>query len=58
MMEGDWIAMPGVPLIAARDPEVDGTNAPGNGAHATEEATGPTSDEVRADRATEPLGRS
>jgi hypothetical protein len=57
-MEGDWIAMPGVPLIAAGDPEVDGTNAPGNGAHAAEEATGPTSDEVRADRATEPLGRS
>jgi hypothetical protein len=60
MMEGHWIAMPGVPLIAAGDPEVaacvegDGTNAPGDGAHAAEGATGPTFDEVRADRATEP----
>jgi hypothetical protein len=59
MMEGDWIAMPGVPLIAAGNPEVaagvegDGTNAPGDGARAAEEATGPTSDEVRIDRATE-----
>jgi hypothetical protein len=32
MMEGDWIAMPGVPLIAAQNPE----------AVAEEGATGPT----------------
>jgi hypothetical protein len=60
MMEGDWIAMPGVPLITAGDLEVaagvegDGTNAPGDGAHAAEEATGPMSDEVHAYRAMEP----
>jgi hypothetical protein len=40
MLEGDCIAMLGVPLIAAGDPEVaanvegDGTDAPGDGAHA------------------------
>jgi hypothetical protein len=50
--------MPGVPLIAAGNPEAaageegDGTNAPGDGAHAAEEMTGPTSDEARVDRAT------
>jgi hypothetical protein len=60
MMEGDWIAMPGVPLITVGDPEVvagvegDGTNATGDDAHVAEEATGPMSDEVHADRATEP----
>jgi hypothetical protein len=60
MLEGDCIAMLGVPLIAAGDPEVaanvegDGTDAPGDGAHAAEEATRPTSDEVGADKATEP----
>jgi hypothetical protein len=59
MMEGDWIAMPRVPLIAAGNPEAaagvegDGTNAPGDGSRTAEEATGPASDEVRADRATE-----
>jgi hypothetical protein len=60
MLEGDCIAMLGVPLIAAGDPEVaanvegDGTDAPGDGAHAAEEATRPTSDEVGTDKATEP----
>jgi hypothetical protein len=60
MMEGDWIAMPGVPLIAVGNPEAaagvegDGTNALGDGARAAEEATGPTSDEARVDRATAP----
>jgi hypothetical protein len=34
--------------------EGDGTNAPGDGAHAAEEATGPMFDEVHADRATKP----
>jgi hypothetical protein len=64
MMEGDWIAMTGVPLIAAGNPEVaagvegDGTNAPGDGARAAEEATGPTSDEVRVDRATTPSDKA
>jgi hypothetical protein len=60
MMEGDWIAMPGVPLIAAGNPEAaagvegDGTNAPGDGARAVEEATGVMSDKARVDRATAP----
>jgi hypothetical protein len=60
MMEGDWIAMPGVPLIAAGNPEAaagvegDGSNVPSDGARAAEEATGPTSDEARVDRATAP----
>jgi hypothetical protein len=60
MMEGDWIAMPGVPLIAAENPEAateeggDGTDAPGDGARTAEETTGPTSDEARVDRATGP----
>jgi hypothetical protein len=60
MMEGDWIAMPGVPLIAAENPEAaaeeggDGTDAPGDGARAAEETTGRTSDEARGDRAMGP----
>jgi hypothetical protein len=60
MMEGDWITMPGVPLIAVGNPkatagvEGDGTNAPGDGARAAEEATGPMSDEAHVDRATAP----
>jgi hypothetical protein len=60
MRQGDWIAMPGVPLIAAGSPEAaagvegDGANAPGDDARATEEVTGPASDDVRVDRATEP----
>jgi hypothetical protein len=58
MMEGDWIAKPGVPLIAAGNSEAsagevgDGTNAPDDGARAAEETTGLTSDEARVDRAT------
>jgi hypothetical protein len=60
MREGDWIAMPGVPLIAAGSPEAavgvegNGASAPGDDARATEEATGPESDNVRVDRAAEP----
>jgi hypothetical protein len=56
MRDGDWIAMPGVPQIAAGSPEAaagvegDGANAPGNGARAAEEATGPAFDDVRVDR--------
>jgi hypothetical protein len=60
MREGDWIAMPGVPLIAAGNPEAavgvegDGASAPGDDTCATEEATRPESDNVRVDRAAEP----
>jgi hypothetical protein len=60
MREGDWIAMPRVPLIAAGSTkaaagvEGDGANAPGDDARATEEATGPASDDVRIDRVAEP----
>jgi hypothetical protein len=52
--------MPEVPLITAGNPEaaaVEGGNmvdAPGDGAHAAEGTTGPTSDEARTDRATGP----
>jgi hypothetical protein len=52
--------MPGVPLIAAGNPEAaggvegDGASAPGDDARATEEATRPESDNVRVDRAAEP----
>jgi hypothetical protein len=60
MREGDWIAMPRVPLIAAGNPEAavgvegDGANTPDDGARATEEATGPASKDVRVDRAMAP----
>jgi hypothetical protein len=60
MTEGNWIAMPGVPLITARDPEAavreegDVTGAPGDGARAAEETTRPTTDEERVNRATGP----
>jgi hypothetical protein len=60
MPEGDWIAMPGVPLISAGNPEaaagVEGnvTDAPGDDARAAEETTGPTSEEACMDRATGP----
>jgi hypothetical protein len=60
MTEGNWIAMPGVPLITAGDPEAavreegDVTGAPGDGARAAEETTGPTTDEERVNSATGP----
>jgi hypothetical protein len=60
MREGDWIAMPGVPMIAAGSPEVavgvegDGASVPSDDARTTEEATGSESDNVRVDRAAEP----
>jgi hypothetical protein len=60
MMEGNWIAMPGVPLITAGNPEAAAgeggnmTDAPGDGACATEDTTGPTSDGACGDRATGP----
>jgi hypothetical protein len=52
--------MPGVPLITAGAPETavreegNVTDAPGDGARAAEEMTGPTTDEERVDRATGP----
>jgi hypothetical protein len=58
MTEGNWIAMPGVPLITAGDSETvireegNVTDAPGDGARAAEETTGPTTDEERVYRAT------
>jgi hypothetical protein len=60
MREGDWIAMPRVPLITAGSPEAtvgvegDGASARGDDTRATEEATGPESDNVRVDTAAEP----
>jgi hypothetical protein len=60
MREGDWIAMPGVPLITAGNPEAsggvegDGASAPGNDTRVTEEATRPETNNVRVDRAAEP----
>jgi hypothetical protein len=60
MTEGNWIAMPGVPLITAGDPEgavrEEGnvSGAPGDGARAAEETMGPTTDEERVNRATGP----
>jgi hypothetical protein len=58
MTEGNWIAMPGVPLITTEDPEAAAveegnvTDAPGDGVRAAEGTIGPTSDEARVDRAT------
>jgi hypothetical protein len=60
MTEGNWIAMPGIPLITAGNSEataVEGGNvadAPGDGARAAEGTTWATSDEARTDRATRP----
>jgi hypothetical protein len=60
MTEGNWIAMPGVPLITAGDPEAavreegNVSGAPGDGARAAEETTGPTTDEERVNKATGP----
>jgi hypothetical protein len=60
MTECSWIAMPGVPLITAGDPEAavreegDVIGTPGDGARAAEETTGPTTDEEHVNRATGP----
>jgi hypothetical protein len=60
MTEGNWITMPGVPLITSGDPEAaareegEVTGAPGDGSRAAEETTGPTTEEERVDRATGP----
>jgi hypothetical protein len=60
MMEGNWITMPGVPLITAGDPEAavreegEVTDALGDGARTAKETTGPTTEEEGVDRATGP----
>jgi hypothetical protein len=61
MREGDWIAMPGVPLItaghteAAADVEKDSASTQCDDARATEKATGPGAENVRDDGAEDPL---
>jgi hypothetical protein len=60
MTEGNWITMPGVPLITAEGPEVaareegEVTGAPGDEAGAAEDTTAPTTEEERADGAPGP----
>jgi hypothetical protein len=60
MTEGNWITMLGVPLITSGDPEAaareegEVTGAPGDGARAAEETTGPTTEEERVDGKTGP----
>jgi hypothetical protein len=60
MTEGNWITMPGVPLITSGDLEAaareegEVTGAPGDGARTAEETTGPTTEEERVDGATGP----
>jgi hypothetical protein len=55
MMEGNWITMPGVPLITVGGPEAaareegEVTGAPGDEAGAAEDTTAPTTEEERAD---------
>jgi hypothetical protein len=57
MMEGNWITMPGVPLITVGGPEAaareegEVTGAPGDEAGAAEDTTAPTTEEERADGA-------
>jgi hypothetical protein len=60
MTEGDWIAMPGVPLITAGGPEAaareegEATGVPGDEAGAAEDTTAPTTEERHAEGAPEP----
>jgi hypothetical protein len=60
MTEGNWITMPGVPLITSGDPEATAreegevTDAPGDGSRAAEDTTGLTTEEERADGAPGP----
>jgi hypothetical protein len=60
MTEGNWIMMPGVPLITSGGPEAaareegEVTGALGDGSRAAEETTGPTTEEERADGAPGP----
>jgi hypothetical protein len=54
MTEGDWIAMPGVPLITAGGPEAAGreegkaTGVPDDEACTAEDTTAPTTEERHA----------
>jgi hypothetical protein len=60
MMEGDWIAMPGVPLITAGGPEAaareegEATSVPDDEAGAAEDTTAPTTEEGHGGGAPEP----
>jgi hypothetical protein len=60
MTEGNWITMPGVPLITSGDPESaareegEVTGAPGDGSRVAEETTALTTEEECTDRATGP----
>jgi hypothetical protein len=60
MTEGNWITMPGVPLITAGGLEAaarekgEVTGAPGDEAGAVEDTTAPTTEEERADGAPGP----
>jgi hypothetical protein len=60
MTGGNWIAMPGVPLITAGEPKAAAreggnvTDAPGDGARAAEEMTGPTTEEEHVNRGAGP----
>jgi hypothetical protein len=60
MTEGNWITMPGVPLITAGGPEATAreegevAGAPGDEARAAEETTAPTTEEERVDRVAGP----
>jgi hypothetical protein len=60
MTEGDWIAMPGVPLITAGGPEAaareegEATGVPDDETGTAEDTTAPTTDEGHAGGASEP----
>jgi hypothetical protein len=60
MMEGNWITMPGVPLITAGGPEAaareegEVTGVPGDEAGTAEDTTAPTTEEGNAEGALEP----
>jgi hypothetical protein len=60
MTEGDWIAMPGVPLITAGGPEAaareegEATGVPDGEAGTAEDTTAPTTEEGHAGGAPEP----
>jgi hypothetical protein len=60
MTEGDWIAMPDVPLITAGGPEAaareegEATGVPDDEAGAAEDTTAPTTEEGHAGGASEP----
>jgi hypothetical protein len=60
MTEGDWIAMPGIPLITAGGPEAaareegEATGVPDDEAGAAEDTTAPTTEEGHGEGAAEP----